>query len=93
MRPDGKPVGVPGNPTGSAKDSDADLAQLAAFRRTVTVELVEPAASGEGTAGGGYDRAEPHARRRRVTVRVLWRGVDPPRPLAERVAVISRARD
>ena len=58
------------------------------------MEPVEPAAAGDGTAGGGWDRAEPAAPRRRVTVRVLWLGGGAgrtPRPLAERTAVLVRA--
>ena len=96
VRPDGEPVGAAGGGGGAAAgtaDPAADLFQLSQFARTVTVEPVEPAASGDGTAGGGWDAATDSAARRRVTVRVLWRGTDPPRVAAERTAVIVRAAD
>ena len=95
VRPDGRPVGVPGTATGRPGDSDADLAQLRTFVRAVAVEPVSPAAAGDGTAGGGWDAAAPAAPHRRVTVRVYWRGAGGTgrRLAAERVAVLVRGGD
>ena len=83
-RPDGRPVGVPGDFTDKTKDADADLSQLRRFRRTVSVETVERDASGAWVPAGGD---APH---RRARVAVLFRGTNGDRVLAERTAILAR---
>ena len=85
---DDKPVGVPGTPSGSLGDTDADLPLMTRFRRSVAVERVKNVGTNAAAVWEPTADDTPH---RRVTVTVAFEQPDGSfRTLAERAAVLSR---
>ena len=79
---------MPGTPSGSPGDTDADLPLMTRFRRSVAVERVKNAGTNAAAVWEPTSDDTPH---RRVAVTVAFEQPDGSfRTLAERVAVLSR---